>query len=1060
MMSGARMVSQLSFRNMKTIKTTIIRAISALSIATIAVLASSCSQDEFQLPESPSVAGEGEINILYEVEGDMPVSRGIAATTQERRLDDVYILFFEHNKDADTGLESDSYICYTQASASEGKSTLSFDPPAYLKNSQQYRLLVVGNGDKYKIGNTSTYAGYLASFKQGSGYTEVKGKLLAERTDPVTSSSPGVLPLCGSFVKQTTGQEIYFTFNRTTEGVVVDEDCIFKFKRAICRIDIHNLVGGVLDIRYARLVNTRTQGAFFIDGLDPGQQPAPIFKPDAQSPGFVEMPEEFHKMGLQRLESTLYCFPNTVNTSLPDDGRTSAIMMAGYYIDPANGVKDENLTYYRFNITNTGDGQALQRNYCYRATIKGVTRRGEDSEEKAYNAKSPVFSYDIDEDWDTSDDNAVSDSEGNFLVVSKSLLTFTGDQCGADVIKLTVNTNPEVTWDIEMDKESAEWFQFKKIQEGQGERIKAFTCGPTQTNYTDYYRDGKLTIVATNTKSGKVLRKEVRLLQLTTKGDVKCLIVNDYTTDFKQEVSQYGQTISFKVITGSPTNKWEAKDEDNALNGWTDSNVAFTEGGTNGNYFTMTFPANIDKKRSVEITFRFVSDDPEVQNTIKPIKVLFTQDVCDQTLSIEGWPADGSLTLNCFDPTTGWQTANCVAQARKFTVHLQKPDEHYFTVTSSFDKYRDLTLSENDGRYGFGNEVRSIHPALYSIEAHYTNSSTDTPNEKLYSNLMSKKTSDHPSFFINAFRMGPGDVTIEGKITVQVKDKASNEDIPNGKLELTVKLVVPSDEYMLNDVIIKNDMINLNQSIQDNGWIYIMDRNMGCEARMHKDESNTYPNKAMWCFLEQSGKTDPWIITNMPNKQEWLGDLRFPLKGSNSTGASAADYKAWKNELKDRHGHLGRMYENADTYPWMPMSIYSLPSIRKNTAVSKGRHFILTDEELCPTNSNNKKIRIACWLPSGYEVGYGFVKSYSSTFGSTLAVMVNKSTLSFADFEAGNSYGYCDHGNSISKAHLVRLMYLIGYTAKSIPGYTLTTDKIDEELEYYKNHILKCYEQQ
>lgn len=1025
----------------------------ALAIAVAGI--TSCAEELFERPDYGIECSDGQISVLYEVEGDIPLTRGIAASAHEKSLEHVYILYFDHS-------QSDKYVGYTLAGASEGTSTIKFDPPSHLQSGTQYRLLVVGNSNYYAGTSATSYAPFIKDLT--GDYTTVRAQLLAEMEKAVTSDEPGHLPLCGRFVKQTTDEELYFTFNRTADGIEFPDanNSIFRFQRAICRVDIHNLVGNVLDIRYARLVNTRTKGSYFFDGLNQGSMKTATFKADAQSPGFVEMPAESNGQNLQRLEAELYCFPNTVNTCLPNDHTTTAVMLAGYYTDPETGEKDEVLTYYRFNVSNAGEAQSLQRNYCYRATLKGVNRRGEENEQDAYNATSPVFKYDIGEEWDTDDDNVVTDNEGNFLVVSKSLLTFRGEQQGADVVKLTVNTSDFMTWDIEMDPVSESKFQFKKIQEGPGEKIKAFTCGPKQINNSEFYYEGSLTIVAKNEQTGKELRKEVRLVQLTTNGDVKCLVVNDYTADFAQEVSKYGQTISFKVITGNPTNKWAAKDYKSVLDNWTDP-ITFTNSGTNGNYFTITFPANIGERRSVEIKFEFSCDDPNYNNEIKPIIVTFSQDACDQPLTIEGWPSDGVLELNCFDTTTGWETANCVAQSKRFTVHLQKPQDHYFTVESNFDKYRDLTLSEYNGKYGLGHEVRSFHPGLfYQVLGWSACQITDaiSMDESQYNNVLTKSSAS-PSFYINAFRMGPGDPTIEDKIIVQVKDAKTNEDVPNGRLELTVRLVVPSDEYMINDVMIKNEWEGQSTNWADHGWIYIMDRNLGCDPRMHKVNDQTFPNKAMWCYYSQEEyNTDAWKITGVENNERWLGNITdYPIgNNNNSNGGTNNDINAWKNQISETHKHLGRMYENAQDYPWMAMTPLTLPSIKHNVAISKSRYFILSDEEVCPTNSKGEKIRVACWLPSGIKAGYGYHEDIGWAFRQNIVVLSNNPSFG----EAGKYWPSATGNNTPITAsewlHLIRLMYMIG-NKKVDSTNSLPESKINDEIEYYKNHILKCYEQ-
>lgn len=1030
-----------------------------LAYSTGLVSLASCSQDVFETPIVPVESTDGQISVLYEVEGDIPLTRGIAALDHEKTLEHVHILYF----DSENG---DKYAACTKAPA--GSNTIKFDPPETLQPNTEYRVLVVGNANDHE-GKSDAFTATLNSLTTEDDYNKVRGLLLAYADESVVD--PENLPLCGRFVDPATDNELHFCFSRTEEGIQIpygEGKSIFRFQRAICRVDLHNLVANILDIRYVRLVNTKDRGHYFFDGLNLDNYHELNFVEDAKSPGFVELPEKEEKEQLQRLEAKLYCFPNTVNTCLPNDEKTTALMIAGYYTDPETGKKDPELTYYRFNISNAGEAQTLQRNYCYRATIKGVKRKGKDNELDAFKETSPVFVYDIGEEWNTDDDNVVTDEFGNFLVVSKSLLTFTGDQCGADVVKLSVNTSDGMEWTIEMDDESKKYFQAQPIAAAPGEKIQAFSCGPKQTNYSEYYYEGSLTIVAKNKNTGRELRKEVRLVQLTTNGDVKCLIVNDYTTSFAQEVSKYGQTISYKVITGNPTNRWTAKDEKGKTNGWSDE-VSFTERGTNGNYFTITFPANIGEKRSVDIKFEFDCGVPEENSKIKPIVVTFTQDVCDQPLVIEGWPADAEMTLNCFDTRTGWEYANCVAQARKFTVHLQRPDEHYFEVTSSFNQYRDLTLGHYNGCYGHYGEVRSIYPDLKYIKytgAEATDKITDDIKD-LYNNKLDNKESTNDSFYINAFRMGPGDPTIEGSLTVQVKSRSDGSDISNGRLTLTIRLIVPSDEYMLNDVMIKNDITSDGEAFKekDNGWIYVMDRNIGCDARMHTDASGkTYFNYAKWCFWDEGTDTDPLEITNTVNDQKWLGSspLEFP-KGNVGMGTILDNYlQNWTNELKDIHKHLGYNYKYAERYPWTPFTPSSMPAIRNNMAISKGRCFLLADPEVCPTNSKGSKINVACWFPSGYHVGY-LMLNEGWLIQNRIAFMPIHSKLEKLDF--WNQYSASNYQGGYAQTHLVRLLYLIGCDMNDFPKALnnvppLPVDSIAPQLQYYKDHILKCYEAQ
>ncbi len=1036
---------------------TITNKIRLLGLMMGAAVLGGCSQDAFEAPIVPVESNGGQISVLYEVEGDIPLTRGIAALEHEKALEHVYILYFDHS-------DSDKYAGCTRAQASSGSSTVKFDPPEDLPDNTQYRLLVVGNSDRYAGAGNSSFSSMLGSFTSEDDYISVRGKLAAMSDESVTE--PDNLPLTGRFVNPSTDDELYFNFSRTPEGIKFPDGegkSIFRFQRAICRVDIHNLVADILDIRYVRLVNTRDMGSYFFDGMNQGNYHDLKFEKDAKSPGFIALPEKGDEEKLQRLEAKLYCFPNTVNTCLPNDQKTTAAMIAGYYTDPETGVKDTEMTYYRFNISNAGDAQTLQRNYCYRATIKGVKRRGKTDELEAFNETSPIFMYDIGEEWNTDDDNVVTDEHGNFLVVSKSLLTFSGDQSGADVVKLTVNTSEGMDWDIQMDDESAKHFQARKIEGAPGEKIQAFTCGPKQTNHTDYYYEGSLMIVAKNKISGSELRKEVRLVQLTTSGDVKCLVVNDYTSSFAQEVSKYGQTISYKVITGNPTNRWTARDIDGTMETWLD-NISYTTSGTNGNYFTITFPANISGKRSVDIKFEFDCGDPVANEQVKPITVTFTQDVCSQPLTIEGWPTDGELTLNCFDTHTGWEYANCVAQSMMFTVHLQRPDEHYFTVTSSFDECRDLTLSSENHKPGTVHPLTSLHPGLLYRTLDFTGGQ-DAANS-YYNNALDGRNLKNSTFWINAFRMGPGDPKIQRTITVEVKDKTTGELIPEGTMSITVNLVVPSDQFMLNDVMIKNSYRAGDEDPKDNGWIYIMDRNIGCVPRCHKDQSgNIFENRAMWCHIKEDSywKTENWKISNTQegyidneNYIKWAGTLEFPYGSDHSSSFDVKHHlPAWINELKETHKHLGKNYENAENYPWNIFSSYTTPSIRNSMAISKGRYFILADEEVCPKNNKGELIRVACWLPSGIECGYGFITG-NGKFEDQLVMTFPASKLT-SDHFWKSSYGYIKINDVKIYTHLIRLMYLIGSDNAEYYVSSLPKDQIQSEIDYYKNHILQCY---
>lgn len=307
--------------------------------------------------------------------------------------------------------------------------------------------------------------------------------------------------------------------------------------------------------------------------------------------------------------------------------------------------------------------------------------------------------------------------------------------------------------------------------------------------------------------------------------------------------------------------------------------------------------------------------------------------------------------------------------------------------------------------------------------------------------------------------MGPGDPNINGKITVQVKEKGTKTDVPNGKLELSVKLIASSERFMLNDVMIKNS-VNSSGSKQDQGWIYVMDRNIGCKARVTSDNSKPITTEALWSTKYVAGKSDSFKITGLQSiSEEWLGysPLEFPSGSSHSSSPTATHRTKWNNELKNKHNLIGHMYENPEKYNWQVMTEWTLPSLRKNMCVSKGRYFLVADESVCPRNAKGEIIRVVCWLPSAYNGGYGYIsKTATNTFGSDIVYLSSARILSYGIW--GSEQGYFSwSGRGADFIHFVRLMYMIGNSQSMTNTYSLPQDSVAPQLEYYKNHILQCY---
>lgn len=886
------------------------------------LLTASCDRDDTFTAKLP--AGDGILEVDYRFDGGMPLSRGMATQPHETDLRQAHILFFNPD-DADT--DPGTFVGYSTVAVPGGKSKFSFDPPETLLDGVKYRVIALGNGDSFVPDGSGSLAEWLSTY-QGT-YKDALGELTAVHSGIFTRNTPGVLPMFGNWVDEN-DRQLTFTISRNAEGVVtVTEKGAFLFSRAVCRFDIHNLVGHLLKIESARLVNTRNAGLYLADGINAGDvEPlsTSISKPAGDgSDGYMPVTTDMTPgvTTTQRLEASLYGFPNTVNTTVQNDKSTTALIIAGYYYDSEKGTYDDKLTFYRFNYANVGESQALKRNYCYRATIKGVKRRGADDEKGAYNDSSPIFDYDVDEEWGTTDDNFTSDKDGNFLVVSKTHLTFDGDANESDFIELRVSTNPELTWTVEpVDEEGNEntKFTFEKLDNN------SVKCGPNEKNETDYVRYGYYQIRAVNPKTGADLKMKVYLMQLSTKYNVKTLTVNGNTGEFEQLLNPMGGSVLFKVVTGSNDNPWDAVDSGDHLMNWDTQGIYFTNHGNNNTTLEIRVPANITGETREATLIVSLTNDPD--NKVKPVTIKLKQEPSPQLMDIINFPASGEIILECLDLSDG--NPNGIAQYRSFPVRLTDPANYRYEVTSNFDKDIDLVLSykENVGPL-------SLHPVYADQSAGHRHD--DKLTECEHGN----------AFYINAFRTGPGDPEITGTITV----KAYNPSDPNARTEersFTVKL--HSEKCNVNDVVILNGESN----------ILLADRNLGAVSRIQPDgviaTARYYSTDDFFKITGLTGQLDPTKTDN------YLGIVQDNTYGSkNNTEINFCNSNIKVTDCPQLffsdNNHVNSFYaENVWKCPTSAEWNTIIPKIR----FSKWRPFVLSDLK---DKSSGKELPVACWLP-------------------------------------------------------------------------------------------------
>lgn len=935
-----------------------------IMMSLLPLLGAACS-DDYSDPATNH--GSNRLSVPYRVDGEMSLSRGMIALDHEKAVDHAYILFFEESGD-----NANNYA--TSARMASSGSRLEFPIPEDLKPDTRYLTLVVANADSYLPSGMTDFNAHLSDLtkdmtdKTRENFAAV---LTAHFTGQLTASNPGLLPMWGRFTDNS-GKETAFTFSRSG-GEAVTCDGEFFFSRSLSRIDMLNLVPDKLEVAYVKVCNYRDAGLIFHDGLNAGSVVTLKKASDAPkgdgSDGYITVNAPDAGKNVQRLEASLYAFPNVVNTCVQNDRSTTCLIIAGYFTEDGK-ERDTELTYYRFNLANVGESQVLKRNYAYTAVIKGVNRRGASTDYGAYDDKMPIFEYDVDDEWQITDDNYVSDADGNFIVVSKSHLTFSGEASEAENIELRVSTSPKMTWELEAVNEPGnenDKFQWSKLSD------EALKVGPRENNATQYVRFGYLQVVATNTETGKQVRMPIYLQQLSLKYDIKMLTVNGNTGTFTQELPPSGGAVYLRVVTGGNTNNWVAVDVDNEIESW-DKDATWTKRGGNNTELMISVPANISGNERTA-TLR-ISLDPKDDNVL-PVTILLHQGTSDQWFAISPQPGADGVSIDAFSTIAGYPNGVVPGTSRGFRVTLTNKS-YRFKVTTSFNQGRDVRLSKNVNLEG--RNAQSTHEEF-----------TPEPLEDLESGTM---------FYINPFRTGPNDPTIKGTVTVTVYDPAN----PTIAKEETFGVNITSGPSLLYDVVIDD--------------ILVADRNIGHQSRMTGEDGkpfmvrNFYESDMVKIYssgadlaeninssYNDSGKRyDPGSDWNEGNGEKIYTTSENQISAVFSKLSNAAvDW--WKNYHLDPEQTFSAFYKT-DT-KWNIPSTSQMEKIKNNVRFSKWRIFLVSDIgegivnmpvvcwlhqtkcKICPIGSNNELREVFgayVYFPSGADLQMMYINNTNSDF--------------------------------------------------------------------------------
>lgn len=880
--------------------------------------------------ELMDVPAPGTVRVGYTIDGLME-TRSTPVLGHERTLVDVHILFYT---------EEGSYVTYQHANVTSGTSSFTFPIPAVLTPNTPYKTLVLGNSHDHVPSGFASFDAYLEQSSTMS-YDEMYEQVYAERNMDHSSGSThsGSLPMWGQFVDGD-GHEIAFQFTEQSDGRVEFTGSA-HFSRSVCRLDLRHLAAQNLIIDAVKLCNYRSAGYYFhndapkggiVDGLSD------------QSWISVSAPTQ----NVQELNGGVYAFPNIVPVVVQNDSQTTYLMIRGYYQDGTDNTPEnpkKKLTYYRFNMAENGRSQILRRNYRYLAIINSVKGPGSDDEQGAHDEEAPMLDYTVDDSWTDDDGNTVTDDKGNYLTISRAMVTFDGYKDLSEAVKVVVKDG--LTWSVEWDPtlvgEESSKFRYARVDDRQ------FSVTTLEDNATDFSRNARLIVKASGgtVDPQKPLTATVSVMQFSSKDEMATLMVDGQTGTVEQTVAGSGATLRFQVETGSLKSGWSVTDPNNTA---ATAGVTWTLKGANRGVLEVDVPTNITAgERAFTLKVQRLGSDGQVDGSVNPVMIQITQPKSDYLLSINpSVPQDQEgLVVEGFDPEPNVRP-NGVSAQRKFTVQLADPDNYTWKVESSFAKDYDLFLTKTD-------------PAAVKTEAKWGS------NSAVANSITGLKNGE--SIWINVFRTGPGDPTFSGTLTFTA--------VPNGEGEtqsVNVTVTVKTS-CTINDVLVTN--VYLGRS----SYYLVADRNVGADPRIQDGKFVTAGNYHYSPQIHITGKSFPdnsyfqWAGTEFSTTPQLLVNTlvntMFTDVGTGTNLDEAGEFSPW--------------YKKKDISQWSVWtqtsggSMYS--SFAEHGIISKGRTFLISD--YWDLNAGVGTY-VGCYLPNSDGDGLYLLSANSAIYSSVV----------------------------------------------------------------------------
>lgn len=849
-------------------------------------LLTACSADHEPLPGlNPDVVDDvvGEIPVGFSVDnmmyGSMAATRAgdevgetdadghpaTSAEAHEKQVDHVYFIFFDKNA---------RFVTYQRSVVNAGSTKVTFPVPSSLQPQTDYSVVMVANADYYPPVGYTTFPSYLSALLPGKTMTQVKDALAMGVDHTMTKDADQYLPMEGFLVDEK-ASEIKFNFD-VVNGRYVANGAIL-FKRQVVRVDLNNYATEDLDIKWVKVCNYRNNNYVCKDvytggTVEPGINDVP---PADQVPYYIKVDpasEDGTGISSQKVRASLYAFPNSVKAPSQDDGVTTYLMIAAVYKGakssskarrygtraegetggdgsgtgetPGGTVGDgtggesgdtgetggEKLCYYRFNLNRGKDPQFLEKNHIYTANIMGVKGEGAESESAARLTDAPILMATVEETWDDDDVNSDADVSGNFLILSRTSITFQGDAGQTQNISVTMSPgmNPATLKCEPVNNTGNSNADFSVTKEDNANRFVFHTLTRNNTNFVKY---GYFKISAVTADSKKELSVVVNVMQLSVNDDVKMLTVNGQTGTIEPKVSGTGTTFLFQVQTGSMTQGWTCAPEDEGnWTPWAAAGASYTRAGGNKGFLEISIPANIsgnDREINLIVRRRGVTE-----TEVAPVKIHLKQAKSKVLLSVFPYPQNGELVLEGFydekrvtNQTNNEDRTNSFSIQKDVFVNLADPVKYQYKVESNFDGYRDMVISPNSALL---RTFKVELPALTAANNTPGSRNVGQVSAQTYVSNQNYQCLDHmengEKFYMNVFRTGPGDPDIVGTIRITAYPKAGQTgDVQTISFDLRI---ITSCEI--------GDAVVYHTGVAGNGTPYLVaDRNVGAVPRLN-----------------------------------------------------------------------------------------------------------------------------------------------------------------------------------------------------------------------------------